>query len=483
MGVLTNMAMPGNPQELAQNFRGRLFESSSRIFDQEAALFNKYPELAEMMGSDNADLQHRAALTVLMMNRTHEFVEMMKEAYGESTVQASLGTLNKRVVDVVRIFYPNQVANVLTDIQPIDGQVGQIFRIIPRYSNTVPGVDNNSEVFINRPTHENYASEKWVETFATGDGSTATLSGMLGYTPVRPGTVAISYASNDTIRDDGNGNIIGTNVTSGSINYATGAVSITFGTAVANEMPVVAEYLYSSEANESAIRKVRFDLGITPVQARIHPLGFDYSVAAGLAASAHLAIDVQDTLSQLAGQYIKIERDNRLISMIAKAAPIETVFNFDADTDGLTYDRRAFYSEIELKLDAAESYIQTQNGRGGVDWVIAGTNTANLMRNAKGFQAAPVTAPIGAHVIGYLRDGTIPVVKSLTVDTNKMIFGYKGYMAGDSATILAEWIPVYFTPVFQSPTFNNSQGVMSMYDMFINNRNYFAQGTVSNYGA
>jgi hypothetical protein len=43
-------------------------------------------------------------------------------------------------------------------------------------------------------------------------------------------------------------------------------------------------------------------------------------VAAGLAASAHLAIDVQDTLAELAGQYLKVERDNKLVWLINNAA-------------------------------------------------------------------------------------------------------------------------------------------------------------------
>jgi hypothetical protein len=62
-------------------------------------------------------------------------------------------------------------------------------------------------------------------------------------------------------------------------------------------------------------------MSVFPIQAKIHPLKFKYSVAAGLAASAHLAIDVQDTLAELAGQFMKAERDNRLVRLIADNAP------------------------------------------------------------------------------------------------------------------------------------------------------------------
>jgi hypothetical protein len=107
-------------------------------------------------------------------------------------------------------------------------------------------------------------------------------------------------------------------------------------------------------------------------------------------------------------------------------------------------------------IKSFEAQIQTANGRGGVSWIVAGSNAANVFRNCKGFQPVPTASPIGAHLIGYLRDGSVPVIKTLQVlDTNHYIVGYKGYMAGDAALIHAEWIPIYFTPVWQAPTLQN----------------------------
>jgi hypothetical protein len=203
------------------------------------------------------------------------------------------------------------------------------------------------------------------------------------------------------------------------------------------------------------INEIEFDMSLVPVQAKIHPLKFKYSVPAGLAASAHLAVDVQDTLAELAGQFMKMERDNLGVKMICDNAPHETTLDFNA-TPSTYYDRQSLYADIELKLNEAESIIQDKNGRGGVNWVLCGQNAANVFRNTKGFQPAAVVAPIGAHIIGYLRDGTVPVVKALRViDTNKFVVGFKGYMAGDAAMVLAEWIPIYFTPVWQAPYLQN----------------------------
>jgi hypothetical protein len=41
------------------------------------------------------------------------------------------------------------------------------------------------------------------------------------------------------------------------------------------------------------------------------------------------------------------------------------------------------------------------------------------------------------------------------MSTNDFVVGFKGYMAGDAAMVLAEWIPIYFTPVWQAPYLQN----------------------------
>ena len=69
------------------------------------------------------------------------------------------------------------------------------------------------------------------------------------------------------------------------------------------------------------------------------------------------------------------------------------------------------------------------------------------------------------------------------MNTNEYVIGYKGYMPGDSATVLAEWIPLYFTPVFQSADLTGERGVMSMYDLFVNEAGYYRRGMVTNYAA
>lgn len=361
----------------------------------------------------------------------------------------------------------NMVAPELVDIQPIDGQVGEIFVMKPYFSNSLPAnaqgpVVAGQQIFTTA-TYD-YASEVAMEVVAASvDGSATTFAVTLGRTPIIPGTVtivAVVGGSTVTAADNGSGALVGTALNTGGTNTiaytgaGAGAMTITFTTPPTALSSIYVQYQWSSESNTSGINQIEFDLNTIPVKAKIHPLMFTYSVAAGLAASAHLAIDVQDTLAELAGQFIKNERDNYLINLINKSATAQATLNFDAAQATQYFDRQSKYADMELKINEAESMIQNAMGRGGLSWIIAGQNASNVLAATKGFVRAPITAPIGAHILGHMRDGTLPVIRTLNnvIDTNTWIAGYKGYMAGDAAIILAEWIPIYFTPVFQSPT-------------------------------
>jgi hypothetical protein len=251
--------------------------------------------------------------------------------YGEAVVQANLGALTPRVLDVVRIFYPNQILTVLADIQPLDGVVGSIFIMKPRFSNDQPAntigrVTAGQEIFAN--TSYYYASEVVGQTLGTGDNAHVTYSGTLSdatHRPLRKKTIQVTTSLTSTgvvvAVDDGAGALTGTHVSTGTIDYASGAISVTFDSNVADKTVVVATYQWNSETQGDNINEIEFDMSLVPVQAKIHPLKFKYSVPAGLAASAHLAVDVQDTLAELAGQFMKMERDNLGVKLICDNAP------------------------------------------------------------------------------------------------------------------------------------------------------------------
>jgi len=79
------------------------------------------------------------------------------------------------------------------------------------------------------------------QQIGTGNGSTTTFSGTLNDKPVCPGSVIVTAGSVEG-QDDENGNIKGTGISIGYINYKTGYITVTFSSAPANGTAIKVAY-------------------------------------------------------------------------------------------------------------------------------------------------------------------------------------------------------------------------------------------------
>lgn len=451
------------------------------ILSENRSWKNKYKDLLVHLESGDPAIQRRVMNTIQAMHNQAMYVEgLSRDPRMEATFVQNLGQLVPKVVDLVRIFYPNMVTHDLVDVQTIDRQNGEIFVIRPTFSDTAAGVQAGDQVF-KTVTDGTYASERTNYTL-TGTG-VGPYTGTASRLPLRPGRQRLFVGGVQVGVDTSQGNFVGTNIDTSSINYDTGAFSVSWTTGNAPSGPVSVGTVADLESNPQGIRKLSINLSTIPVQAQPHPLLIDWSVQAQLAAAAHLDVDVPQTLADAVASFIKQERDITLINSIRGTAVHDANLDFDAAPPS-NYSKLAKYAEIETKLNFAESDIQVGQGRGGVSWVLCGTNAADIWRHAASFEPSDVVAPIGPHKIGTLRDGTVAVIKVPSMDRNTYVIGFKGYVMGDAATILAEWIPLYATPVFQSPTMVNSQGLTSLYHLEANNMvNYYRFGEITNYNA
>ncbi len=83
------------------------------------------------------------------------------------------------------------------------------------------------------------------QTIATGSG-VVTYNGTLGIFPIIPGTMTVTDGVEDFV-DNGSGILTGDKGGSGTINYTTGVFSVTFNTAVAVGVSIVATYTSDSD--------------------------------------------------------------------------------------------------------------------------------------------------------------------------------------------------------------------------------------------
>lgn len=499
---------------------------------QESGLAKKCPALVEMFKSANKETQYQAAnMTRILENTVEKFkedwkIDVLKEDVTSATAMLSPGvaSLTPRVVDIVNVFYPQMVANYIADIQALDRQSGQIFTIKTRYGMSAAGVQAGDIVF-EKPTDGSYASE-WLTYTAIAVAATATLNvtpdtsfapavptipdTTQGPTPpwrdanlavktnqIRAGSVRVMLGGKEIARDYGDGNVQGRGVMpTSSIDYSTGTISLVldpvyYADAIAAGTMLTAQASRDTEINEDTIRTIEFDVLNQPVLAEAKPLMSSYSVASSLVMNAHLAVDTDELISnQLAGT-IRWERDLALISRVNQAAVANPTLLFDCQANGENLTLKQRYSSYDVFVSTARGIIQETMGRGTVEFmIVSATQGLVIVEQIEGFVAAPESKkPIGPYLAGTLRDGTISVIavpytKDGTVQPiaqDEIIFGFKGFQMGDSAIVLAEWVPLYFTPTFQAPNLKNHKGCLSFYDLFINQPNYLVKGGIANF--
>ena len=472
----------------------------------ESGLAKRCPAVAALMESTNKADKAKAAVITTALKNTAALYESagVRGLLKEDVTSAAAGlmpgvaSLTPQVVDIVSIFYPQMVAHYIADIQALDKQTGEIFVIKTRYGMSAATVEAGDIIF-EKPTDGTYASEKLTATAAVTaenvEGThqfTLTLAGRNGEdttVAIRKGSVRVFLGGKEVARDYGTGVLLSKNVKSSEsvVDYAAGTVTVAFvdGYALEAGAVVSAEALYDSEENDEAIRTVEFDILEKPVRAEEHPLMSSYSVASALVANAHMNLDIDEMISnQLAGT-IRWERDLDLINKInvaAGAADADMTFDCSANGTNLTLKQR--YNAYDVFVSTARGKIQEAMGRGTVEYMIVSASQGlPIVEQIDGFVAAPESKkPIGPYLAGTLRDGTINVIAvpyTKTLPEDQIIFGFKGYQAGDAAVIVAEWVPLYFTPTFQAPNLKNHKGCLSFYDLFVNEPKYLVKSAIT----
>jgi hypothetical protein len=501
----------------------------------ESTLGRRCPNLLKGIESESKEARYQAATMVqLIENMAEKYakeqgVQILHEdtagTAGPATTAATamltpgVSTLTPQVVDIVNVFYPQMVSNYIADIQALDRQSGMIFTIKTRYSQDAADVEAGDIVF-EKPTDGTYTSEMLAynpdKTTIEEDADKkvykvhAELNSALpedATVKVRAGSFIVRVDGKEIARDYGNGsanldgtqkkaedvygkyNVIGRGV-AGTVDAGSGVAELELDAGMYAEAVEFGTFTFEAavdtETDVDLIRKIQFDIPAQPVLAKEHPLMSSYSVASSLIMNAHLAIDTDELIANQIAGTIRWERDLLLIQSVYAAAASKLDLTFDCSANGANLTLQQRYSAYTTTISTARGIIQEVAGRGTVEFMIVSAKQGlTIVENIEGFKAAPeAKKPIGPYLAGTLREGTIAVIAvpyTKTLPSDQVVFGFKGFQLGDSAIVLAEWIPLYFTPTFQAPNLKNHKGAMSFYDLFMNKPEYLVKGAIANF--
>jgi len=444
----------------------------------------------ELFESDNPSLRKTLhikdervrATTALMLENERQFIENMDEA----TRLSRVGGFIDYIYPLIRAVFPNLIAHELCSVQPLQQEHGQII-----YLNFIYGTSKGADYVKGQRMFDaltgfpsdgsTYTSEIINnELIGTGTGAATVFSNTLVYIPIRRGKIRVSHTHTGGLHtdgiDDGNGAITGTNIASGTINYETGAITVTFTVPPDSPTNVLVSYEYVSEVSPTT-PLIDVQVNSTSIQAIRHSLRFRYSLDGMYEYKAQFGGDISAILRSGMAAIVAAEIDRRIIEKMWTAAGV-AVATFSKTVPG-AISRREHYGDISVPINEASEQIYQDTHRGDVSWCVVDAKAAAIIKSIKGYADAGVpSGVVGAYKMGHLNG--IPIYKERYLSSlpgasadGNILVGYKGNNFIEAGLIYAPYRMFYFTPEYTWDDFFSRRAMASKFGMkLVNGRMY-----------
>lgn len=458
--------------------RGLVLAESARWKDHITALREGYKARYGVSVPENV-----VSTTAILLENTREYIERMDE----TTRVVNMGNFVDYGFDVITAVIPNLIAQEIVSVQPLNAKHGAIFYLNYLYGSNkgqIKAGDVYNSPFEGVKGNFNYTGELVDgESIGIGDGTRTNFSTTLAYTPVRPGTIAVT-AGGVTGLDNGQGTISGTGI-SGTIDYATGAINVTFTAAPAADVVVSTAYNYDMDLSEVGVPQVDLDLKSISIEAFPRKIRARWLLDAAFELQKTKGIDAESELVVALSSEIKHEIDGELLNEIYKLAGL-TGFTWDAKNPGggLNYDdwKRTF---IDVITEMSNNIFKSTK-RVGANFIVAGVNVCSIIESMPTslFQPAPLSQGQinGPHFIGTLQN-KYRVYKNPFFGDNNFLLGYKGNSYLDAGYVYAPYLPLYATPTTVLDDFVFRKGLATSYGKLMLNNKLYAKGSVTNFNA
>lgn len=421
--------------------------------------------------------KHARELTAVLLENESRYIGNMEE---DVKIQ-SIGSFEKFVFPIVRAVFPNLIAKDIVSVQPMTGPTSLVFYLDAVYGTDKGSVSAGDTMFSARKGHladDQYSSESVSgETFQAQSATTA-VSFTLGFQSCRPGTFSAAYTDQTgavAVTDNGVGGLVGSGgdgISAGTINYATGAVAWTAGSNLATD--VTGSYYYNSEGSDQ-VPIVDINLSSVPVRAIPHKLRARWSVEAATNLKAIHGMDAETELVALLSEKIRWDVDRRVISDLFTIASAGSVSWNKPAPAAISYnDHKQTFIDALIE---ASNLIFRATRRGTGNFVVCGTNVANVVESLYGFRPQAV-AGNGVVFVGTLQ-GRWSIYKDPYLDADTFLVGWKGTSFLEAGYVYAPYVPLYTTPTYVLDDMLNRKGMMSQYGVKAINGDFYATGTVT----
>ena len=418
--------------------------------------------------------------TALMLENTQRMIQRMDE----TTKVVNLGNFVDYGFGVITAVMPALVANEIVSVQPLKARTGEIFYLNFKYGSNKGNI-KAGDMMISAQTSatddteyssQNVGSEE-VGALVSG---TTTYEFYLSYTPVAAGSVNLSAGSFE-ITDNGDGTLTGgsgSNLTAGTIDYATGKINLTFS-AVSADASLAGSYSfqYGNMDVDGNIPQVDVDLTSSTISSVTRSLRARWMFDAAFELLQVHGINSDDEIAKAMAAEIRHEIDGEIMNDIYNQAQAGgTMFTWSKTPGtGVSYkDHKDTFVDTLITMSNA-IFKDTLRAEG--NFIVAGINAASLIESLDAFEPSADSLKPGPHVIGKLR-GRWKVIKDPYYQADDFAVGYKGGSYLEGGYVYAPFLPLYTTPTMMLDDFINRKGCRTIYGKKMLNPHFYAKGKI-----
>lgn len=359
----------------------------------------------------------------------------------------TLGELPKVALDVITATMSNSVLPVIASTQTIEAQKSII------WFKQVKALDSKGNVVANdilvdprtgTKTPSGYSSSEVIgeESVPTTTGAQLTYAFSLNAgESVRSQFVKIYLDSDNTIfaQDfDGKGLLYGAGM-SGTIDYSTGAVSVTLAADPGGADKILSSYQQNFE-EMTDIRRITTELDSTGIEAKPYALKGVMGMFQMFAMKKQFGDSALDDMAADLTREINAEIGGDFIRKYSEVAVGTTAFSLAIPTNTSEIEHRKSYA---LRMADADATMVGNVGRGAIKVMIVGREHAAIVRNLDGFTVLNDGNSVGAHIFGTYKGVTYVRVPEEALLSAKSGLGlYTGASALESAGVYAPFMPL-----------------------------------------
>jgi hypothetical protein len=428
---------------------------------------------------DVKDPANKKNLAVIYENTINYYKRELMEDSPTATSQNAAPFI-KHLFPILRQLFPNMITPEIVSVQPMTAPVGAVFFYKYIYASNKGETALGDEAIKKLDT--TFSSENVKNEFiATGDGSHSSYTHTAGWLPVRPksdeGYIVKVFEVNSSgvvvqeLTDDGSGGFTGDGT--GTIDYDTGAISVTFTANVGNGNKVLCDYWYVQEANTN-IPKFKFELTLKEIKAIRRSLNLNWTAEISADLKALQGLDAESELTQGASSELALEYDRWILDLIRANVPTNHIASWSATVPAGIPDYQHYRSIITAIGDVAHR-ILTDTKRMRANWIVVGSKVANLLDQLSthgdfrpmvsiadvtpygnaDYIARPNSVGTISSDMGIMKIGTLGnkywVYLNPYMPENEVLIGLKMDRLFDAGFIWSPYQPLVITPTFYDP--------------------------------